>query len=171
MRTPTVPKVRAPGSPAALLLAPSCPVARAIWSALDEGGVAVVTLDSEDATAALAQLDALVAKTHSDSTNRFLVALGDTRSLTALIVARQRQLAGVALVDPPPLHLEGTNPAQAPLLLFNGEGLAPTVTKGATPPVWETRLPALDEGWQEMPSAQIHSLVEELVLWVRARSD
>jgi hypothetical protein len=160
----------APGNPAVLILAPSCPVAKGLQQALVEGGVAAQTLDVQDASDALLKLDVLVERMQNQTPHRFMVGLGDTRSLVALLAARQRPLTGVALISPPPLHLDGTNPAGAPMLIFTVAATVPPITSAVTPPIWEVTMPTLGESWRELPPAQLHTLTEAILMWIRARS-
>jgi hypothetical protein len=154
----------APGSPTALLLAEDCPLSRALEEALTQGGVRVQTLATPDAAQIARALDPSVADAH-----RFVLGVGEAMAAAALQAARQRPLAGLVLVDPPPLHFGTESPPPAPTLLLLGAQTPPIApTAGAA--VWDLRFPGLDGGWCDLPSGDLHALTEATVLWIRSRS-
>jgi hypothetical protein len=152
----------------ALVLSEDCPVATALAQALTEGGVRVQRLDKHSGVLDAEQALDRLAERAEGPPHRFVVGLGPM-SLPALKLAGQRQLSGLVLISPLPLHPGEARRVPAPTLLISGER-AYDESSADQVPLWQLRFASLDQAWCELPASELHSLVEATVLWVRARS-
>jgi hypothetical protein len=162
------PKNPAPGYPVAVVVAEPSPLRAALIDALVAGGAAAATADGHDDKVVAEELDALAARPNGLVSHRFVIAVGQTPALPAVLASRQQPLSGFVIVGP--FVTRQTEPERAVPTLFITGDAAPPPSGESAGMVWLLRIGALDEGTKTLPAGQLHSFNEAIVLWIRARS-
>jgi hypothetical protein len=162
------PKNPAPGYPVAVVISEPSPLRSALVDALVGGGAAAATADGHDDKLVGEELDALAARPNGLVAHRFVIAVGQTPALPAVLASRQQPLSGFVIVGPFATR-ENEPERGVPTLFITGDA-APPPTGESAGMVWLLRIGALDEGTKTLPAGQLHAFTEAIVLWVRARS-